>query len=350
MTTGGPPAVDSAWGGRAQMPLPRAEDWEVALLRPPAGRFARQLVEFRTNLPLAVGTLLLAGFGLVACAAVLLYGPNLAVLPEDPTLAALVRPPGPTLAHPFGVEGGIGVDVMRALFQATPWDLALVGGPILLAVAVGLLLGAYAGAQGGAADGVVTFGADLLIGVPPFFLVIVLFLGVQHLIPISDGMLAFVLLFAFVLWPYYARPVRARAQQVAQLGYVEAARAAGAPRGRLLARHVIPNSVFPVLAQVPVDVYNVFFVLTVYQYLGCFAGPGGFGGRSLAVLSPLPSANFPEWGYLLAQGVCGGWSPLAGSDFWWMYAFPAATILLFGLAVTLTCDGLQRALSRSRIT
>jgi ABC-type dipeptide/oligopeptide/nickel transport system permease subunit len=42
--------------------------------------------------------------------------------------------------------------------------------------------------------------------------------------------------------------------------------------------------------------------------------------------------------------VCYGWSPISGSNFWWSYAFPLATILLFGLAITLLCDGVNRYL------
>ncbi|MCI4368543.1 MAG: ABC transporter permease subunit, partial [Thermoplasmata archaeon] len=241
--------------------------------------------------------------------------------------------------HPFGILNGIGIDVMVGLVQATPIDLLLVGGTILCAVAIGVLLGSYGGYSRGLGDWLVTTTSDIVVGVPPFFFVLVLFLGIQPFVPADWALASFGLLFAAVLWPYYARPVRARAKLVSQAPYVEAARAAGAGDRQLLVRHVIPNSFYPVLAQVPVDVYNIFFVLTVFQFLGCFGG--GAKGFFLT-LTPLPGPSFPEWGYLLALGACYGWSILPGLNHWWMYTFPALTILLFGIAVTLTCDGIER--------
>jgi peptide/nickel transport system permease protein len=222
-----------------------------------------------------------------------------------------------------------------------------VGGILALAVGLGVLAGAYAGLGAGPSDLALTAAADLVVGVPPFFLVMVLFLGVQRFLPPLDYLWVFALLFGLVLWPYYARPVRARAQEVAREPFVEAARAAGAPRSRLLARHVIPNSAFPVLAQLPVDVFNVFFVLTVFPFIACF---GGGGGRFFQLLSPLPYPAFPEWGNLLANGACYGWSILPELNAWWTYVFPGATVALFGFAVALTCDGLLSRRARERST
>jgi peptide/nickel transport system permease protein len=146
-----------------------------------------------------------------------------------------------------------------------------------------------------------------------------------------------------VLWPYYARPVRARAERVAREPYVEASRAAGASSTRLLTRHVLPNSLYPVFAQIPIDVYNIFFVLTVFPYLGCISLRTG-GSAGYAWLTPLPTIPFPEWGTILAVGACYGWQPIWNLNFWWMYAFPAAAIVLFGIAMALTCDGMEQLL------
>jgi peptide/nickel transport system permease protein len=316
------------------------ESWEV-----PDISFAVFVRRLRTNAPLLLGGAMLLVFGGVALAALAVYGGGLGHLATDPNVARAFFPPGPSLAHPFGWMNGIGVEILSALFQATPFDLAVVGGALSVALFVGVVLGAYAGFDAGLGDTVVTVAGDLMVGIPPFFLVMVLFLGIQPFISASDDLLAFGLLFALVLWPYYARPVRARAQAVAHESYVEAARASGAGPARLLWRHVVPNSLFPVLAQIPVDVYNIFFVLTVFPFLACF---GGGAGGFFAPLSPLPSSVFPEWGLLLASGACYGFSILPELNHWWMYVFPLATILLFGLAVTLTCDGVERFLRVSR--
>ena len=316
---------------------PLGPEWQV---RKP--RWVRLRERTRGNYPLHVGAFLLLGFVLAGVFAELWFGPRLFTLAQNLKLASELTPPGPDPAHPWGVIGTLGVDVLQSLWQATPIDLVLIGGSVALAVGVGLLLGAYAGFKGGPVDLVVTFCTDLLTTVPPFFLVMVLFLGLQPYLLPPAFLVVFGLLYALVLWPYHARPVRARALQVSGETYIEAARAAGATDGRLLARHVIPNSIFPVLAQIPVDVYSFLFVLTVFPFLHCFSG------SLFATLSPLPTSAYPEWGYLLGSGACYGWSPLAQTNHWWMYAFPAAVVVLFGIAVALVCDGLERLLAGAR--
>ncbi|MCI4317856.1 MAG: ABC transporter permease subunit [Thermoplasmata archaeon] len=331
----------TASGGTAETPGLDTESIEADRWREGDRPFVRLWRAIRPNSSLIVGLLLLASFAVVGFWALRHWGDGIQVLPGDPTIANEIPPPGPSWAHPFGVMHSTGVDVLSALVQATPIDLALVGGILLVALLVGVLLGGFAGLSGGAIDGVITFVSDLLVVVPPFFLVLVIFLGIQRGIPPAWALPVFAAIFAAVLWPYYARPVRARARQVATETYVEAARASGAPRSRLLWRHILPNSLYPAMAQLPVDVYNIFFVLTVFTFLGCF---GGGASGYFVTLTPLPRTLYPEWGSLLANGACFGWSPLAGSDFWWMYAFPAATIVVFGAAVALTADGVERYL------
>lgn len=332
--------------GRA-VPLPpdESEAIEADLWRAADRPLRRLALALRVNPGLLFGIALLAAFGAVGVYAIVRFGAGLQTLVIDPALAQRIPPPGPSWAHPFGIARETGTDVLLSIVQATPIDLALVGGILLLALAAGVLLGGAAGLSGGRIDVAVTFFSDLTAVVPPFFLVLVLFLGIQRAIPVQWGIPAFGALFALVLWPYYARPVRAMARAVASETYVEAARASGAGGRHLLLRHVLPNSLAPAMAQLPVDVYNIFFVLTVFPFLGCF---GGGGGGTFTTLTPLPGTIYPEWGAILANGACFGWSPVAGADFWWMYAFPAAVIVLFGAAVALTADGVERYLRVGR--
>jgi peptide/nickel transport system permease protein len=317
-------------------PDPNQEEidpWEPELFEALArahGRGRRFLRALLRTPALLAGLLILAAFGAIALASLAIDGVRDTVVVQ---FAWAIRPypPGPSLAHPFGIMNGLGVDVAQALFLADPWDLAILGSILGLAAIGGTLAGASAGYFRGPFDWVVTSLVDLLLAVPPFFLVVVLYLGLFLSVPVDEHLTLFVLLFAFVLWPYYARPVRARAQSVAAEPYVEAARASGSPPSRILLRHVIPNALGPALAQLPIDVYQVFFVLSVFPFLACF--------NSKQLLSPLPSPQFPEWGNLLAQGVCFGWSPLAEVNFWWMYAFPALTVIAFGVGVALLSDG-----------
>jgi peptide/nickel transport system permease protein len=328
--TPSPPTSPVVTGARPV--LPPGTEWKVR-----EGYRRRLQRRFGRNWSLLAGLILLLLFGVLAIVAVELYGSGLDTMSRNLSFALLLDPPGPSWAAPFGIAPHLGVNVASGLLQATPFDLLLVLGPISIAALIGMFLGAEAALGSARSDLVVTTASDMLASVPPFFLVLVLYLGLVRFVPIPDGLLLFGLAFAAILWPYHARPVRARAREVVTTSYFEAARASGAPRHRLLLRHVIPNSLVPVFSQIPVDVFNIFFVLTVFPYLAC-------SGSFFANLSPLPSQTFPEWGFLLAQGVCYGWSPVSGSNFWWSYAFPLATILLFGLAITLLCDGVNRYL------
>ena len=321
---------------------PARDESDAAWDRPP-NPWPRLRARLRGNYQLAFGGAILLGFLAAGLLALVQFHGNLTRLSLNPILGGQSPPPGPSAAHPLGVLGGLGVDELQALWQATPVDLALVGGSTLLAAGLGIVVGSAAGLRGGLVDAAVVEVSDLLVGVPPFFFVMVLFLGLQPFLPPADDLLLFGVLFAVVLFPYHARPVRARALEVAGEPYVEAAKAAGAGPPRLLLRHVLPNATAPVLAQLPIDVYNFLFVLTVFPFLNCFDG------SLFAVLSPLPTTaaaqGYPEWGFLLARGACAGWSPLASLDYPWMYLAPGAVVILFGIAVTLAADGFDRFLA-----
>ncbi|HLY77688.1 MAG TPA: ABC transporter permease subunit [Thermoplasmata archaeon] len=284
---------------------------------------------------LLAGIALLAFFAGVSVAAVVEFGPHLTAYYVDRLLQRVGDTP-PSAAHPMGAINLLGVDVFQGIFQATPLDLSLIGSILLGSAGLGLLAGTSGGLFGGRSEWIVSATADLTGSVPPVFLVSVLFIGIAGFLPYSYLLPAFVVLFVLVLWPYYARPVLARARQVADTGYIQAAQVSGARRSRLLLRHGMPNSYLPILAQLPADFANIIFVLTMFPYLSCLTN-----GETLLV-SPLPNQSYPDWGFMLAYGICSGWSPFPGGNFWWMYAFPAGAIVLFGTAIALCCDGLER--------
>jgi peptide/nickel transport system permease protein len=327
---------------------PREKDW----IRP--RRPALHLWERLTADPeFLVGLVLLSGFVVAALVAIYLYGDAVFVLtgtsgPFGGTLRP-ENPAAPSASHPLGIiwiavtnpatgTGWSGYDLAIALLKATPTDLVFFGGTIGGALLLGLYLGAAAGYDQHGQDAAVVNAAYIVAAVPPFFLVFVLFFGVIEFLQPNEYLPVFGLLFVLVLWPYYAIAVRARAQQIATEPFVEAARASGATRRQILWRHIIPNSFFPVFAQVPIDVYNIFFVLTAFPFLPCL-NPFLFGNLT-AFPTTLP---VPEWGYLLAKGACNTDSDIfLNYGYWWMYTFPAAVVVLFGITVTMICDGAER--------
>ena len=321
------------------MPPSLPEGYEI-VEEPPRGGHVRARMEeamqaLRETPSLLAGIAFLSMLVGVSVAAVIEFGPHLTAYYVN-RLLQIVSDTPPSAAHPFGVINAIGVDVFQGIFQATPLDMILIGSILLGSAGLGLVLGTSGGLFGGRSEWVVSAASDLLTSVPPIFLVSVLFVGIGGYLPYTDLLPTFAILFILILWPYYARPVLARARQVSNTGYVQSAQVAGAGRSRLLFRHGIPNSYVPVLAQLPTDFANIIFVLTMFPYLNCLDHTGVF------LVSPLPNQAYPDWGFLLAWGMCTGWSPFPGGNFWWMYTFPAAAIVFLGVTITLCCDGLER--------
>ena len=310
--------------------------------------------------PLGVGLWtglgILAAYVVAALGALVVYRNSLTQVPVNPAWIPPFNPIGPSLTHPFGVLPGIGTDLFRAVWQATPWDLAIVGGILAFDVVLGWVLGSLAGMnEGGVLDALVTFLGDTLGAIPSFFLVVALFAGFATVAPNNVSLPVFVVLFGLVIWPTTARTTRERARIVAREPFLDSARASGGDRPYLFFRHILPNSVSPLLAQIPIDVAPIFFVLTIFPWFWDCAGPGGSKGTyyliaSLPPYSPLPAVNFPEWGNLLAVGTCEG-LPIStvGPTFWWMVLFPLLAILFLGIAIALVCDGIDKRL-KSRVS
>lgn len=308
-------------------------------------RFRRTGLQLLDTPSLLLGLALAAFFVVVAVDAVVTFGPHLDTMYTRLSWATGAYPPGPSAAHPLGVADVLGIDEATALFQATPFDVTLVAGITLPAALIGLFLGAVAGGGNRLAAAVVIAGGDLVFSIPAPFLVILIFLSLSRFLYPGQYLWLFGLAFIAILWPYHARVVHQRAVIVSQENYVEAARAAGASRAWIVRRHILPNSFTPVLAQIPVDVASVFFVLTAFPYAACLGG-GGI-GSAFSIASPLPSRSFPEWGWLAANGACYGYSVVFAADWWWMYVFPIACIALFSGMILLLCDGLDRFVSQS---
>jgi peptide/nickel transport system permease protein len=267
---------------------------------------------------------------------------HLATLVTNANLAASPYPPGPSTAHPFGEMSGIGVDEFSALLQATPWDLAIFAGILVIGGTVGALLGAYSGLRPGAAQDTVGAVSDLMVAIPPFFLVWVVVLNIDLAVPAGSFVAVFVVAFAGILCFGHARTVLASARVHSAQPYAEAARASGATDARLLFRHILPNSLGGVWAQLPVDVFSVLFLLTAFPFVGCLDAVQLQTLGTFGYATPFPTVPFPEWGNLLAAGACYGLNVVAPLATWWMWVFPLLAVVVFAAGVTLTCEGLQR--------
>ncbi|MEM0128665.1 MAG: ABC transporter permease subunit [Thermoplasmata archaeon] len=292
------------------------------------------------------GAALLAVYVGLALSALIEFGSHLGTLAVTRAWVPTYVIIGPNPAQPFGVLPAFGVSLSTALWQATPWDLAILLPILAIDGALALILGTWAGlAEGGPVDHAIGFLGDSLGAVPGPFLLLVVFGGLSLALARGVGLPYFVILFGALLWPTGARLVRDQARREARRPYVEAARAAGATGRRIAFRHLVPNVLDPVLAQLPIDLVVVYFVLSVFPWWTCFQYTTSNANLYLPMLpafSPLPSTLFPEWGYLLGNGTCLAYTYPDGPFFWWMAVFPILAMAGFGLAIALALDGIGK--------
>jgi peptide/nickel transport system permease protein len=252
---------------------------------------------------------------------------------------------GMTPAAGQGLEGSFVYNLNDGMLRGSDWSLMFSVGIVGLGALIGMMVGAIAGYFGGMLDDVLMRLVDIFLSIPFILFVIVIVLVVSQdvhtllgLPPAYTTLLLLVLSFAAVWWPFYARLVRGQVLVVREQKYVEAARASGASRGRILFRHIIPNSVYPILIQFSLDVGTIPLFLGTLAFLGF--------GKFL-----FPNPAFPEWGNLASIGV----EPMTGivttcttgvlpCDLpWWQLFFPGIALFMFSLSVNMLSDGLRDA-------
>ena len=271
---------------------------------------------------LAANPLLVAG-GLMSALilVVALLAPLLAPFPADAGTAThpfLVLHP-PSALHWFGTDN-VGRDIYsRVLYGARISPLiALV--VLVLACAIGIPLGVAAGYFGGWLDEAIMRVTDIFLAFPSLLLA----LALAEVLPPS--LITLTIAIAVTWWPWYARLIRGQAASVAGRPYIESCRALGIPRRRIIFRHILPNSITPLIVQVSLDVGGVILTASALSFLG------------LGAQEPTP-----DWGLMVSDGQ--NYFLTA----WWVVSFPGIAILVTAFAFTLLGDGLRDLLDPKRI-
>jgi peptide/nickel transport system permease protein len=256
----------------------------------------------------------LVGAALVAAFLLLTVGaPWLA--PYDPVTAdfASVLSP-PTATHPFGTDD-VGRDILSRVVYGSRISLQAGLFTVAVALVIGLPLGLAAGFFGGRVDDVIMRGSEVILAFPT----LVLALGITAIL--GPKLIHALFAIGIVFVPHFARLVRAQALSVKENDYVTAARALGASDTRLLARHVLPNCLAPLLVQCTFSISFAILTEAALSFLGLGTQP------------PTPS-----WGIMLSMGR--GYLEQAP----WLGAFPGLAIFLTVLGFNLLGDGLRDAL------
>lgn len=241
------------------------------------------------------------------------FAPMLA--PEDPLEQQYGRVlSAPSRANPLGTDQ-FGRDILSRIVVGSRQSLMVAAIAIAIASSVGTLLGLITGYYGGWVDMLIQRLIDVQLAFPGvlFALAIVAVLG--------PGLRNAMIAVGISLVPSYARMVRGSVLSVRENAYVEAARVLGVGDVRLVARHILPNVLAPIMVLSTVSIAWAILIGASLSFLGLGA--------------QLPN---PEWGLDLAT------SRDYLREAWWMSTFPGLAIMLTVISVNLLGEGLRDAL------
>lgn len=301
----------------AQTPL--EETGTVDDSRPPEGQWSAMWKALRVRPMFWVSAVIL----LVLLLVTVFPGWFTTMGPRDANLS--INWEGPQSGHIFGLDGQ-GYDVYTRVVYGARASILVGLIATLAATAIGLIMGALAGFYGGWLDEVISRLADVFFAVPLLLGAIVALAAVRNQFE-SMGYWTSVAAVAGVLavfgWPQVARIARGAVLEVKNLEYVDASRAIGSTRWRDLWRHVVPNSLAPVIVVTTVSLGIFIVAEATLSYLGI----------------GLPS-NVTSWGYDINRST----DRIRGGDSMHAMFFPGGALFITVLAFMLLGDALRDAL------
>jgi oligopeptide transport system permease protein len=221
---------------------------------------------------------------------------------------------GPSHAHLLGTDG-LGRDVFTRLFYGARTSLAVGVFAQLIVLAIGLPIGALAGYAGGRVDNLLMRFVDVVYAFPDLLLIILIRAilgGSIYMIFLAIGLVA---------WVNVARLVRGQILSLKQRDFITAARAMGGSGPYITVRHLLPNSLGPVIVLVTFGIPRAIFAEAALSYIG------------IGVQPPTPS-----WGTMILDG----YNNIFGAPY--LVLFPAIAVGILMLAFTFLGDGLRDAL------
>jgi peptide/nickel transport system permease protein len=280
------------------------------------GAHRRIRTAVRRNPTMALGIVVLAVIVLVA-----LLAPWIAPQPAD--AGAATHPfqvlAAPSSAHPFGTDL-VGRDLLTRVIYGARISLRIIVEVLVIAALVGVPLGLVAGYAGGRTDQVIMRVTDVFLAFPA------LLLSLAIAFVLTPSVSNMTIAIAVTWWPWYTRLVRGEAASVASRPYIESCRVLGVSPLRVLLRHVLPNSITPVLVQMSMDAGGILLTAASISFLG------------LGAQDPTP-----EWGLMVSQGA------QYFSTQWWFVTFAGLAILLTAVAFNLIGDGVRELLDPRRV-
>ena len=260
---------------------------------------------FKTNrLAVAGGIIVLALFFIAIFAPLISpYNPN------DIDRKHVLDPPD--IRHPFGTDD-LGRDILSRMIWGARISLSVGFVAVGIATIIGMIVGALSGYYGGWTDRIMMRFIDIMLTIPTFFLIlaVIAFIGA--------GIWNIMIVIGVTSWMGVARLVRAEFLSIRQREYVLAAKALGASDFRIIFRHIMINSMAPVLVSAVLGIAGAVLVESALSFLG------------IGIQPPTPS-----WGNILTLGKDN--IEIA----WWLSVFPGLAILITVLGYNLLGEGIR---------
>jgi peptide/nickel transport system permease protein len=206
----------------------------------------------------------------------------------------------------------LGRDVLSRVMAGTRISLGIATLILSIAITAGVVIGAISGYVGGWVDEVLMRFTDIFLAFPA----LILAMGIAA--SLGRDLKNVIIALTLVYWPWYARLIRGQVLMIRERDFVEAARAIGSRPSRVLIRHILPNTIAPIIVQATVDVGYAVLATAGLSFIGLGAQP--------------PS---PEWGSMIAG---------ARTYFrvaWWYMTFPGLALTFTVVGFNLLGDGLR---------
>jgi peptide/nickel transport system permease protein len=265
-----------------------------------------------------VGISIIAVFAVIALLAPILAKPNPRDAYSIPKFGFSPTPKPPSSEHIFGLtqdQYDIYYGVIWGTRTAFRVSILVVGSALL----IGLVIGSIAGYYGGIVDEIFMRITDIFLAFP--YIVLIMAFVVAMGASLDSVLRALII----VWWPSYARLIRAEVLSVREEDYVEAAKAVGGSDFRVITRHVIPNSIYPILVMASLDMGAVVLTAAAMSFLGLGAPVG-----------------YADWGQMISfsQNWIVG-PPGHPFAYWYTVVIPGVFIFFFVLGWSLLGDAFR---------
>lgn len=239
----------------------------------------------------------------------------------------------PSATHPFGTDT-VGRDILARTIYGGQISILIGITAAFVEVMMGIFIGAVAGYFGGKIDSILMRFTEAMLNMPQLLLLIVMSKFFSGQVPnlnifgrvLSGSVVVIIFIIGLTSWPYLARIVRAEFLSIKEREFILAARATGTPSWEIIFKHILPNSIAPIVVSATLGVASAISLEAYVSFLGMGVRP--------------PTAT---WGNMLENAY------RYIESAYWLWLFPGTLIVLITLSINFLGDGLRDALDpRSR--